>query len=245
MFLASPVFFWLIHMFEINGSFLILSGLALQISVCGFLCAPNSQEIKLQKTKCNVENRNKDTHPKIFLRRVKASILLSFSLSKDVSIVLFMLSTLSWNAISSAVTLHLPRYMVANGSDEGAIVAVISIFASCNALGRVCAASTTGKRGIDSYILHIGILGILSLSAILFPLYGGWSSAAYLFSSVCGFYTGSATALMVTITIGLVRVEKLTSAYGLVYFFSGEGVLVGPPLLGTYKNITLTTAGTN
>lgn len=239
MFLASPVLYWFISMYGINGSFLIVSGLALQISLCGLLCAPNSEERKIWKLKCNIEIENEDAHSSAFLRRVKASAILSLSLCKDVSIMLFMLSTLTWNVIASAVSLHLPRYMVATGFDNVAVITVMTIFALCNTLGRICAASTTGRQGIDSYVLHIGILGVLGLSAALFPLYGKWKLAGFLFSGLCGFYSGGATALMVTITIGMVGVEKLTSAYGLAFFFCGAGMLAGPPLLGNRKIFTV------
>lgn len=82
MFLASPVLYWFISMFVINESFLIMSGLALQISVCGLLCAPNSEEKKILKLKCNIEIENKDADSRVFLRRVKASATLSLDLCK-------------------------------------------------------------------------------------------------------------------------------------------------------------------
>lgn len=221
-------------MFGINGSFLIVSGLALQICICGLVCAPNSEEKRIWKSKCNKElaKGSKDCHSNIFLQKVKSSTLQSLSLCKDVSFFFFLVSTLTWNLILSAVSLHIPRYMVTKGFNKVAVVTVMTIFGLSNTFGRLCAAITVGNGGLDSYVLHTGMIGVLSLSAVLFPLYGSSSSAGYIFSGLCGFYTGGPNALMVTLTIGLVGIEKLTSAYGLLFFFCGIGVLAGPPILG-------------
>lgn len=237
MFVASPVLYWFIDMFGINGSFLIVSGLAFQIIILGLLCAPNSEERKLMKYKFSNKYETQSSSY-IFLQTLKSNTLLSLRLCKDAPFILFMVSTFSWNFTLSAVSLHLPRYMVTQGFEEVAVITVMTIFGLSNTFGRFCAATTTGKGGLDSYIVHIGTLGVLNLVAILFPLYGSWTSAGYLFSALIGFYTGVPNALMVKITVSLVGIKKLTSAYGLAFFFCGIGVLGGPAVIGIAYEVT-------
>ncbi|XP_053402334.1 monocarboxylate transporter 9-like [Mercenaria mercenaria] len=238
MFIASPILFWFLDMFGINGSFLIVCGMTLQICVGGLICAPNSEERKLRKTKCKTQIKNSNASFKMFLKNVKSTTILSLRLFKNGSLILFLFSTLAWNVAFSAFSLHLPRYMVTKGFGNMAVVTVMTIFGLCNTLGRLCAATTVGKGGLDSNILHIGMLGVLSLSAILFPLYGRWSSAGFVLAALNGFYSGGPNALMTPITISLVGIDKLSSGYGLAFFFCGVGVLTGPPFLGIMYSLT-------
>ncbi|XP_060589457.1 monocarboxylate transporter 2-like isoform X2 [Ruditapes philippinarum] len=231
MFIASPLLFWLIDTFGINGSFLIVSGINLQICVVSLICWPNSKERNLIKMKTKQTNRDHSTC-KTICQNLKSSIKLSLILLKNRQLVLFMLSTLSWNFILSACSLHLPRYMVTRGFGDASVVSVMTVFSVSNTLGRLCAAATVGSGGIDSNILQIGMLGVLSFSTILFPLYGGWSYSAFVLAVLSGFYCGGPNALLTPITVGLIGIEKMSSGYGLLTFFSGIGVLTGPPVLG-------------
>ncbi|XP_053402336.1 monocarboxylate transporter 9-like isoform X2 [Mercenaria mercenaria] len=238
IFIASPILLWFLDKFGLNGSFLIVCGMTLHICVGGLICAPNSEERKLMKTKCKNQTENNEASFKVFLQNVKSSAMLSLRLFKNGSLILFLLSTLAWNFAFSAFSLYLPRYMLTKGFGNMAVVTVMTVFGLCNTLGRLCAATTVGKGGLDSNILHIGMLGVLSLSAVLFPLYGRWSSAGFVLAALTGVYSGGPNALMTPITISLVGIDKLSSALGLAYFFSGVGVLTGPLFLGVMYSLT-------
>ncbi|XP_060587973.1 monocarboxylate transporter 3-like [Ruditapes philippinarum] len=230
MFIASPLLFWLIETFGINGSFLIVSGINLQICVGSLICWPNSKERNLKRMKTKQTNEDRSTFTTIY-QKLKSSIKLSLILLKNRQLVLFMLSTLSWNFLLSACSLHLPRYMVTRGFGDASVVSVMTVFSISNTLGRLCAAATVGSGGIDSNILQIGMLGVLSFSTILFPLYGQWSYSGFVLAVLSGFYCGGPNALLTPITVGLIGIEKMSSGYGLLIFFCGIGVLTGPPVL--------------
>ena len=231
MFIASPLLFLLIDTYGINGSFLIVSGINLHICAGSLLCWPNSEERNLKKRKSKRHDGTQSSF-KIIYQKLKSSVKLSFMLLKNKQLLLFMLSTLTWNFILSACSLHLPRYMVTRGFGDSAVVSVMTVFSLANTLGRLCAAATVGNGGIDSNILHIGMLGVLSFSTLLFPLYGQWSYSGFVLAILSGFYCGGPNALLTPITVGLIGIEKMSSGYGLLIFFCGIGVLTGPPVLG-------------
>ncbi|XP_045201857.2 monocarboxylate transporter 12-like [Mercenaria mercenaria] len=234
MFIASPFIVSLLETYGLKGSFLIVSGFVSHVCVCGLICMTNSEEIKIKRSKrrAHIHGDYLDSNDKVRQFSKRLSGKFSFDLVTNIPLILFLLSTFTWNFLLSACAMHLPKYMLYRGLGNSAIVTVMTILGLCNTLGRFLAALTVGNGGLDSMTLHVGMLGVIGIITILLPLYSKYSSAGFIFAALCGFYTGGPNSLMTPIIIRIIGMERLSAAHGLLYFSCGVGVISGPPFTG-------------
>ncbi|XP_060562950.1 monocarboxylate transporter 14-like [Ruditapes philippinarum] len=238
MLIASPLLLYLIDRFGFSGSFLIVSGLTLQVCIGGLFCSPSSKERKVLDAQNNATMDTKNTRSFVILKNIKLEVVNVYKLIKNVRFILFLLSTSTWNLVLSACSSHLPRYMVTKGLGKDDVITVMTIFSLSNIFGRLLAATTTGKDGLDYTVIHFGSLGVLGLSSTMFVLYSNYIHAVYIFAAICGFYTGSTNSLMIPIAVDLIGIEHLSGGNGLLYFSAGVGGLVGPPFTGLIQSVT-------
>ena len=62
--------------------------------------------------------------------------LCNIHLFRNASFMLFLVSTMTWNFTLSICVMHLPNYMVLNGSGDFQVAAIMTCFSFCNFAGR-------------------------------------------------------------------------------------------------------------
>ncbi|XP_026865262.2 monocarboxylate transporter 9b isoform X2 [Electrophorus electricus] len=117
------------------------------------------------------------------------------------------------------------------GLMEGvSVIPLVSIFAVAGGVGKLLLGVLTDVRWINSAVLYAFTL--VGSGAALLAIPGTRSYAGLqVISSVLGFFSGnwSITPYMTTKVVG---VERLTEAYGILMFFGGMGIMLGPPVVG-------------
>ncbi|XP_053404493.1 monocarboxylate transporter 9-like isoform X2 [Mercenaria mercenaria] len=243
MFIASPLSLYLLHSYGLKGTFMIVGGLSAHLCICGVICKPSDAEIALQKERNAIKIKEtmlrQRTNTLIPSNKLKG-VLNSFNINlfKNISFMLFLLSTITWNIMQSVCLMHLPNYIVTKGFPESSITLIMTVFGVSNTVGRFLSALTVGAGGIDSLTLHVGTLGVAGVVTLTFPLYSHYDSAGYIYAAVAGFYTGAPNTVMTPITLRLVGVQDISSAHGLEIFFCGIGILAGPPIAASLYETT-------
>lgn len=242
MFIASPFSLYLLNSYGLKGTFLIIGAFNAHICICGVICKPSSVEILIQKQRRvnNIkETSRKQESNYLSASRKFLSKIFNMNLISNIPFLLFLFSTSTWNLMQSVCLIHLPNYIVRKGFPESAITGIMTVFGVSNTLGRFLAALTAGPGGVDSLMLHVGMLGVAGVATLAFPVYSHFDSAGYIYAAVAGLYTGGPNSVMTPITLQLVGVRDLASAHGLEIFFCGIGVMAGPPIAGKYMTFIL------
>ena len=96
---SSPLGLWMLDTYTVNGAFISTGWLNAQLCVIGMICRPSSLEKEILRKR----NDSKTTLCQDVLKSV------NFSLLKDIPLMLFLISTASWNFAFSIGILHLPE----------------------------------------------------------------------------------------------------------------------------------------
>ena len=134
----------------------------------------------------------------------------------------------------SSVYLHLPAFAISKGATKDEASFLISIIGGLSIMSRLFTGVAGNDKNIDNVILYIGTFGIAGIVTLLFPLVGDayWGRISY--SVFFGFYGSCFNVLLAPITVELVGLTFLTTAFGIEMVVCGLGYLLGPPLAGTW-----------
>lgn len=117
------------------------------------------------------------------------------------------------------------------GLIEGiSVVPLVSIFAIAGGIGKLLLGMVVDIRWMNSLCLYGVTLVGSGLALLLIPLIKSYVGLQVI-SVVLGFLSGnwSITPYMTTKIVGI---ERLTEAYGILMFFGGFGIMLGPPVVG-------------
>ena len=113
----------------------------------------------------------------------------------------------------------------------------LSIAGIGSLISRILVGWAAADEHIDEKTLYFGSLGITGVATILLPLYGSGIAAQVFYPLIFGVYTGGVYTLVNPITVELVGVHRLATAFGFQNLVSGIGVLIGPPIAGNNTNL--------
>ncbi|KAF5900645.1 monocarboxylate transporter 9, partial [Clarias magur] len=116
------------------------------------------------------------------------------------------------------------------GLIEGiSVVPLVSIFAIAGGVGKLLLGMVMDIRWMNSIWLYGVTLVGSGLALLLIPFTKSYIGLQVI-SVVLGFFSGnwSITPYMTTKVVGI---ERLTEAYGILMFFSGFGIMLGPPIV--------------
>ncbi|KAL4220054.1 hypothetical protein ACF0H5_020465 [Mactra antiquata] len=237
MFIASPLVLYMLATYGLKGTFIIVGGINAQLCVISFICKPSSEERNIQNAKRIEHLKDIDTNETLITKWIKklarkCNQIFNFSLLSNVSFVLLLLSTMSWNFMLSVCLMHLPNFVVTQGLSSSAITIIMTTFGIANTVGRFLAALTYAKNRIDALTIYTASLLIAGLFTVSFPFYSNFKNASFIFAGVVGFFTGVPNSLTTPVSLSIVGADKISSAHGLENFFCGIGVVVGPPIAG-------------
>ncbi|XP_051275968.1 monocarboxylate transporter 9-like isoform X2 [Dicentrarchus labrax] len=124
-----------------------------------------------------------------------------------------------------------------SGMTEGvASISLVSLNAIGAGVGKLGLGVMADVPRVDSVLLYALTVGVGGLGVLLIPLASSYLDLQVL-SVVLGFLSGNWT-LIPYVTSQVVGVEKLAEAHGILMFFGGAGLTLGPPVVGCFYDFT-------
>ncbi|XP_051275969.1 monocarboxylate transporter 9-like isoform X3 [Dicentrarchus labrax] len=120
-----------------------------------------------------------------------------------------------------------------SGMTEGvASISLVSLNAIGAGVGKLGLGVMADVPRVDSVLLYALTVGVGGLGVLLIPLASSYLDLQVL-SVVLGFLSGNWT-LIPYVTSQVVGVEKLAEAHGILMFFGGAGLTLGPPVVASH-----------
>lgn len=207
---------FLIETYGIDGTFLLLSAVSLQVVVFN-MCIKTHQ----------LENKRKES-TKTFKMKIK---LILRELRKIVSMgayLQFCLSIFCWSTSMNTSVLLLPQYYVSTGSTQREAAIMMSLYGITGCFSRILTGLAASDPHVDGKLLYMGSYIILGLSTIFLPLIGNSLPGKVFYSLVLGLYSSNVWSLLTPITIEIVGIEQMPTAFGMELLIGGIGFLFGP-----------------
>ncbi|CAB1312687.1 unnamed protein product [Coregonus sp. 'balchen'] len=120
--------------------------------------------------------------------------------------------------------------------NEVRIIPLVSIVAITTGVGKLTLGMLADMRWINSVFLYAFTLLGTGTALLLIPISKSYVGLQVL-SAVVGFFSGN-WSLTSYITTKIVGLDKLTQAHGILMFFGGFGIMLGPPVVGWFFDWT-------
>lgn len=132
--------------------------------------------------------------------------------------------------------LHFPEFVITMGYTSLQAAFLLTIRGSCSLLARLLLAAMANSNSYHADLTTVvfGISTLMSLASMLLPLYGTTFLGLLMFSVLGGFYSDSAFALLNTLTIQIVGLDRFAMATGINVTLMGIGIFCGPIIVGRY-----------
>ncbi|XP_051868268.1 monocarboxylate transporter 13 isoform X3 [Pristis pectinata] len=232
LFILTPFHQWLIDSMSWQQALMIISGIHLNICVCGALMRPYHLQKKCQNSASSfAATFRKDSCCKSLEHEKISASFIDLTLLKQPKFICMI-----FFGVFSVLGLFIPLiYLVPHAQDIGIEDLKAALLMSCwsvaDLIGRLGCGWFANLRLLKSIRLAVIMTTALSVILLLFPLAKNYTSLV-IFSCVCGFFVGTTMALLVTLITDVLGANKLSSALGLIMFFRTIGCLIGPPLAG-------------
>ncbi|XP_032405878.1 LOW QUALITY PROTEIN: monocarboxylate transporter 1-like [Xiphophorus hellerii] len=223
----APLNTWLYDQFGWRGSFLILGGLLLNCCVAGSLMRPIGQKPKLAE---------KTTERKSILQTINS--FLDLTLFKHRGFLLYIMGNVVMLFGLFAPLVFLSNYAKSKEIPKEKAAFLLSVLAFVDMVARPSMgiiANTKWIRPRIQYFFAISVLynGVCHVLAPLSVDYKGFVIYAIFF----GFAFGWLSSVLFETLMDLVGAQRFSSAVGLVTIMECAPVLLGPPLLGKFKDV--------
>ncbi|XP_046582140.1 monocarboxylate transporter 12-like isoform X2 [Haliotis rubra] len=225
LFSGGPVIRLFIDNYGLSGTFLLMGGIGANMCACGMLFRPTKLERDLKQKR---QESSKQTMRESARDGWQRYVLIF----QNRTFGLYCVSIFSWNLAQSAIYLHLPFYAQSKGTSPESAAALFTGMGAFSLVARILTGLVVTRQEIDGLILHMGCLGMASITTFLFPLYSATYVGQMIYSSMLGFYLASPMVLLSPLTVELVGVDNLAGGIGVGTFVLGSGYLVGPPIAG-------------
>ncbi|XP_071770694.2 monocarboxylate transporter 9-like [Centroberyx gerrardi] len=123
------------------------------------------------------------------------------------------------------------------GLTEGvALFPLVSIISVAGGVGKMGLGALADLPAVNGVFLYASTVAASGLGLLLIPVTRSYLGLQVL-SAVLGFLNGN-WALTPYVTTQLVGVDKLAEAHGILMFFGGVGLILGPPVVGFFYDFT-------
>ncbi|KAL0964505.1 hypothetical protein UPYG_G00324780 [Umbra pygmaea] len=119
---------------------------------------------------------------------------------------------------------------------EVSIIPLVSIGAIMSGVGKLVLGILADVKWMDSVFLYAFTLLVTGTALLLIPVSTSYTGLQVL-SAVMGFFSGN-WSLTSYITTSIVGLDNLTQAHGILMFFGGFGIMIGPPVVGWFFDWT-------
>ncbi|XP_063420818.1 monocarboxylate transporter 5-like [Mytilus trossulus] len=165
--------------------------------------------------------------------------LFDLSLLKDLRYSAFCVAILLFTLAFSSGMVFLPAFAIQIGTSEFEAAYTLVVTGVSDGIGRLFAGFLFDRKFMKPYriylynvlIIFMGVVSLIIPSVTTFPQL---AVACAVYGSIIGMYVSQKSVIIVD----LLGVENLSKSFGLVLFFQGIGVFIGPPLSGMYPNIS-------
>ncbi|KAK3104505.1 hypothetical protein FSP39_003657 [Pinctada imbricata] len=226
-FALAPIIQMAKDLYGYSGLFLMCGGLAFHHFLFGMLCMPSYLELKAKGMTKSIECNERKEDLTHFQKIVK-----HFHVLRNIAFLCIVKSLICFCLGCYLMYVHLPSLVVERGTSEEKVGYLLSVAGICNGLSRLLVGIASNTDNINELLLYSGSFSLLGLAGILFPFYSSSFSGQTFFAALLGIYAGSCFALFNTLTIRLVGIQDLATAFGIEMFGAGVGSLIGPPLAG-------------
>lgn len=114
--------------------------------------------------------------------------------------------------------------------EEVSVIPLVSIGAIATCVGKLALGMLVDIRWINGMYLYAFTVFAAGLTLLLIPITKSYLGLQIL-SAVLGFFSGN-WSLTSYITTKIVGLDRLTQAHGILMFFGGFGIMLGPPVVG-------------
>ncbi|XP_063328911.1 monocarboxylate transporter 1-like [Pelmatolapia mariae] len=223
----APINTWLFDQFGWRGSFLILGGLLFNCCVAGSLMRPIGPKPKPAE---------KTTERKTVLQTINSFI--DLTLFKHRGFLLYIVGNVVMFFGLFAPLVFLSNYAKSKDIAKEKAAFLLSILAFVDMFARPSMGMVANTKWVRSRIQYFFAASVLynGVCHVLAPIsedYTGFTIYAIFF----GFAFGWLSAVLFETLMDLVGAQRFSSAVGLVTIVECGPVLLGPPLLGKFKDV--------
>ncbi|KAK2157878.1 hypothetical protein LSH36_183g01073 [Paralvinella palmiformis] len=219
-FVYPPIIRFLVNIYGVRGTMLIISGITLNLCVCGSLMrAPRI-------TSQGSELRTRPTQNK----KSECLSLWNLHIFKNVGFITVCFNNLFALFGLNIVLVHLTAYSVTININKDMAAMLISVFGISLCIGQL-SFGVIGKVRCGPVIIYSASYILSGLVVILMTVVQDFISLAIL-SAALGFLSASISPLLPEIITLFLSVELLPSAFGYLLVFEAVGSLLGPPTAG-------------
>ena len=167
-------------------------------------------------------------------RRILTFCAFKQSLKKltQMKFLIFCWSIFTFGIGLSALYLHLSAFMMSKGASERESMLMLSITGVASIISRVITGIAGNDHSIDNLILYIGTFGITGIATLFCPVLGVTYTGRVAYAIVLGFYGSCFNVLLAPLTVELIGLQYLTTAFGIEMVVNGIAYLLGPPIAG-------------
>ncbi|XP_034537104.1 monocarboxylate transporter 9-like [Notolabrus celidotus] len=120
--------------------------------------------------------------------------------------------------------------------EEVSVIPLVSIGAIASCVGKLVLGMLVDIRWINGIYLYAFTMFAGGASLLLIPITKTYTGLQILSASL-GFFSGN-WSLTSYITTQIVGLDRLTQAHGILMFFGGFGIMLGPPIVGWFFDFT-------
>ena len=214
MLVSGPLIQYLLETYGLSGTYLMSAAIVSHVIPCGML-------LKTPSKKTPVASEHRVEFLKTYIKLVKTP-----------AYMFVLVGSILWNIAYSVITIHLPNFVVQNGSTRSEASFLITLIGIGTILSRLTVGLATGPNGLDPLLLNFGLTALMGAVIVTFPLYVTYSTGPMIFALLYGIYSGGLLVFTVPLCLEFVGMQHLNSALGLWFLLLGLGSLIGPPLAG-------------
>ena len=216
MLVSGPITQYLLDTYGLSGTYLMSAAIVSHVIPCGMLL-----KTPLKKNQTPVASKHIIEYLKTYIKLVKTPAYMCV-----------LVGSILWNIAYSVITIHLPNFVVQNGSTRSEASFLITLIGIGTILSRLTVGLATGPNGLDPLLLNFGLTALMGTVIVTFPLYVIYPTGPMIFALLYGIYSGGLLVFTVPLCLEFVGMQHLNSALGLWFLLLGLGSLIGPPLAG-------------
>ncbi|VDI12742.1 MFS transporter, MCP family, solute carrier family 16 (monocarboxylic acid transporters), member 14 [Mytilus galloprovincialis] len=160
------------------------------------------------------------------------------SLLKDLRYSAFCVAILLFTLAFSSGMVFLPAFALQIGTSEFEAAYTVVVTGVSDGIGRLFAGFLFDRKFMKPYRVYIYnvliiFMGVVSLTIPSVTTFPQLAVACAIYGSIIGMYVSQKSVIIVD----LLGIENLSKSFGIVLFFQGIGVFIGPPLSGLLKDL--------
>ncbi|XP_060789374.1 monocarboxylate transporter 9a [Neoarius graeffei] len=115
-------------------------------------------------------------------------------------------------------------------------IPLVSITAAATGVGKLALGILVDMRWVNSVQLYAMTVAAVGAALLMVPIWKSYAGLQVL-SAAIGFFSGN-WSITSYVTTRLVGIERLGQAHGILVCFSGFGIILGPPVVGSFFDWT-------